>query len=432
MGKFKKSKVGTGKIILVLAFIALFALASFITIEISGMFVHPVVVAQSSTGLVCPYDWIIFEYQGVYYGANNLGIASYYSDDFASVTNGVFSSLGTTGGAVYLQSGTYTQTSTINLVNNLVFYGAGSTSIIVASGSANPMFQSIDVTGYSNITIKSITMNSNNIAEWSISGDATGGTKYLHLTITECTFTNPVTGEYGGLELTGSYINFYNNYVQNIWIINIENGAYNNFIGNTVINTWDSRVSCGDSNDYITCHDYVVSNNILIDTDNSQQQGYGIDIFGGISNVVVSGNTIIGSHLSGITVEYGGIYAPSNVAITGNTISDTEVNGIDVSGQNCTINSNTISNLAGYGINIVNSYNIASNNNIHDCSIGIYIYPSMTQNVITGNICRHCSYGLDIGSGASYTIVTGNNFLNNSVGNLINNGANTVLTGNLS
>ena len=124
-------------------------------------------------------------------------------------------------------------------------------------------------------------------------------------------------------------------------------------------NTWDMKAH-ETAISVVSVDGLKINQNSIKSTDtNDQTNGYGISLMGGVSNVVISDNTISGEVVGGIGLwqqpDYAG-NANSLITISGNTVDNTRTSSIAVLGGNdgVVIENNTLSN-SQYGVSVKSS-----------------------------------------------------------------------------
>lgn len=179
------------------------------------------------------------------------------------------------------------------------------------------------------------------------------------------------------------------------------------------------------------------------------EYGFGIGIARG-NDIIITNNHIINSFTQGIHIED----KSQNIVISNNIIDKSSVTTEDAHNKlkrgialidcnNIIISENYISNFLDEGISCKGTYDnkegkyfwvkecIISNNNISNCSKGIYIYSPTPGNIIEGNILKNNVYaGLQINE-LKESIVKNNISSQNEYGFLVNSSNQCVFESNV-
>ncbi len=184
-----------------------------------------------------------------------------------------------------------------------------------------------------------------------------------------------------------------NNIFENTWILNvIDQAKYVKVCNNSMINTYDSGVSLGSAATYPVKNIVVRDNSMYL---TGSTEGFGVDVFGDIENVVVEGNWVSGSAYNGIYVQPDGasLLFPRHVRISSNTVICPR------NSRSCITTEGNVAAGNVHDVVIENNYCFAPL--VEPC---IYIHPSKSIKVI-GNTCD--GNGADI-AGISCTADGGN------------------------
>ena len=387
-------------------------------------------------------DFIVYPSDGEYiviYG-KNLSVA--YSDtDATTAIEWAINHLPTDGGVVRLASGTYTVTSTIDILrSNVVLAGSGlGTVLYLASGSNCVVIRIGDgSTTLSGIVIRDIEIDGNKAGNTGSTGiHLYGGgstTKIENSSIINC-YIHDCNGD--GIKMDyaeyilikdcrcinnyahGIHMRYssYNQIMSNICNYNGGNGiwldtscAYNKITKNTCNNNG------GGPTDWFITHSGISlfwssNHNIISDNTCNSNDGYGIDIDQSSSYCTITGNICNYNGGHGIYCVYG-----DGGTVVANRCSGNSGSGIAISGSgdNWVVDSNVCSDNGGNGISLSGSWN------------------HITENcVITSNRCySNSNYGISIGSYVTDTLVSRNSLSGNTAGAISDSGSRTMIKGN--
>jgi len=163
--------------------------------------------------------------------------------------------------------------------------------------------------------------------------------------------------------------------------------------------------------------------NILHSLDSSISHN---ELFGGIdlryncTTIIINANIIDNSNF-GIRIQYYSSYVTDTITIQSNTISNSEGNGIDIdySNNNLIINNTLLNNSEGIHLESYSEYNQIMNNSITQSrGNGIYLGFHCNNNELkSNNISSNLLFGLKADT-AGNNKITWNNFLSNNQGNV--------------
>ncbi len=308
--------------------------------------------------------------------SGNVDSADYVNTSTTSAQttiNSALSSLGSNGGSVYLQEGTYIIDGSISIPNNVTLIGAGSGTIIKLKNSINANINAIvatDTTTGTGVKVSNLRIDGNKSNN--SSGTQTG------------IYFNNMGGGNGASARQGTKLT-------DLWISNLRSFG----------------IELENSNNGIVANNH---------TNNSSMGMYfKNDLYMTVTGNISQGNTTRGIYASPI----------NQSTITGNTIESNSNYGILIDGTSSgnTISGNMINNNAFGGLSLATatdnaiSGNRLRNNGGSTTNEAIILGSTSTSNSITGNTITDSSattnnYAIDVQDSAS----TGNQFSNNSLG----------------
>jgi parallel beta-helix repeat protein len=298
--------------------------------------------------------------------------------------NAAITSLGTTGGVVYLAEGTYNVSAAISVPSNVKLIGAGTATVLRIANSVNSInssFSSVIVdpnsTGDTNIQISSLTIDGNT------SNNAT--TAYTAIKL------NTVGSGSGATSVPGVQVS--NITVRNFYVSASGGGITATSLSNSTI-----------------------CNNTIYGT------GTAISFFSG-ANDTISQNQIYGDY-NGININ------ASSSTISNNTVTNSSSNGIYSSGQKDQIISNSISGSASSGIDNAGNYSDIEDNSLNANYYGIYTYYTTGGTINNNTVTNSTSFGVEIFQSVQ-TAVSGNDINSNgNIGIYVLNGTSDSITSN--
>jgi parallel beta-helix repeat protein len=334
--------------------------------------------------------------------------------------NSAITSLGSTGGTVYLMEGTYVIDGTITIDRNDVrIVGAGAGTIIkIKNGTNASMNVFINSNTYAGMTFSNFTIDGNK-------ANNSAGTQ------------NGIVVNNGGDSSRHSLD------VNNITVKNLRNESIvtggNDY---TTISNSHFLVNDGGALNIGSTHMVVSSNTIT-------SNAYGMQISG-------AGASIIGNQIKTTLSSGTGIYVPSNYAtISNNVVDGALAYGIYLSGSNNIVSNNQVLNSSSTGVitGVSNANNTIMNNMISgNGGDGVYLNTATTNSIVDGNrIINSGGHGVHAegtghqitnnnitdNGGATYAIYSvgtatiGNNTYSGTGSATINVSANTVFSSQL-
>jgi len=225
-----------------------------------------------------------------YYAKNcTTGQIDYTNTDAATVIQAAINTL-TNGGLIFVKSGEYRLSTSIQLISNLIICGEGSSTLFTFTGSdingvGGDMFYLDEEC--SNIRLTSFSCNQNNKGRASIYIQNAGNNIEVDHTYTYNHKSNRVNiyvGGANGVIVANNYLNCTQGAL-GISIARCNNSVVtqNVFVGGYV----ESAVSVG-ANQATTTYHAEITNNIVVEF------GMGVDLYGNMADFLVANNIIVG------------------------------------------------------------------------------------------------------------------------------------------
>jgi parallel beta-helix repeat protein len=348
------------------------------------------------------YSYTIYtDGSGNYFAKNGTtGQIVYSGTDAASVFNSAISGLPSGGGSIFVDSGIYSITSTINLrLSNTVLCGAGASTVLNV-----PMTNDfgILVTGaITNATIE-------NLKFVGPGTGYTGDTACLvmvswtnYVTIQDCYFYG--CGSHSIFIVESDYALVTRNYVSGSALdgIGLAQGAdyctvSNNFVTNTS-NMHDMNGIDINGKVKASTHNTIIDNTI--------QWSHGGICFDTACNNIAQGNTISHVILGIDNTGAGGSTATTDNQLIGNTISYSEGANFGLAGYNAGIQISHLADRTTVTGNIISNF-------ADRC-----ILLNSNGNTITGNTFKDSPVGMAVGSGLTGNVLAPNTYINVPAGN---------------
>lgn len=314
-------------------------------------------------------------------------------DDTAAINAAISAS--SAGDVVYLNSGNYTISSTLNAKTGVAIVGAGQAATSVQfTGSAGTTL--VNIGGVSNVEIANFTLNGNNTAGNAVSG-WNGSGQYIHGMAIRNLGADAI-GIHFSSSVTDSRI--VNNQISNIGV-NSEWGSgirmswgssRNQVLNNTVDNAGRGGIFGNDGST-----DLIIRNNTVTNS-GSGGTGLGIEIWNGSDRTLIQGNTVD---------QWLSVDRSSQVAVRNNVVNGGFI-GLELAvGSDVIFSQNTVNPGAQIGISVSGSGNkeriLWANNTIK----GSTTWGAQLQPDSPGGIKQHYFYnntfeGATGGPGALY------------------------------
>lgn len=326
--------------------------------------------------------------------------------------NSAITSLGSSGGVVYLMEGTYIVSGSINIPNNVSLSGTGAGTVIKTANGANisvGLLQNSDQTnGNNHITIENLKLNGNKSNQTSGAGT---GINFVKV---------------GGDSTTiGAHI-------ANIWVENFrDNGIVLNNSSRSTITNVSSHTNDNNGLGLQATSYTTISGSVFSDNTNSNSSGITLSVTS--FNNTITGNTLTNNGVAGLVLS-GNSYG--NTA-TGNTMNNNIGQGLSmINTTDNVITGNTIKSNGIHGIrvntstgNVISGNNVADNGQVTTSSDAIFLLSGSLSNTITGNKLSDTAgtgYALELQAGANTNTIGGNLLTWNTATPITDSGTGTI------
>jgi len=343
-----------------------------------------------------------------------------YASDYTSITNAVAGLSDSSGGRLFVPSGTYGITAQLATSNNYVIEGEGYKSLISLTKSSATSVKVFNVTNDTNVVISGIR----------ILGDTTNAYASEHDHAINITDSKNIFIINCYLELVGGDGIYISEGCENIYIIGCYINLYDYGGGSGHAGTFDygrNGIACVGGTNIIVANNYISNGYGGIDFEATSGDT--------IRRIIVDGNIIVNARESLIIHAGADDTYIEDVTISNNIVRDAYIRGIRLVGSgathygrnilNATISGNVVdSTYAGYGITVEGSgYVTVTGNTVTNTVPSAFNCSDSSRyiSIIGNSFCNSDQYGLGVAQCDTFVVI-GNILSTNADGQIVNSG----------